>query len=149
MDDKDHAIIRVIERVRHDMSSRAVAEEIGLPISTVHRRIKRMVREGVIIGYRAVIDFDKTEQPIVANLLVKLRESTPEQPRMPKSVIITKIQAMDKVREITNIQGFNFDIIARIRCANIKALASLADTLNAIDGVERVVTTLIVEELIL
>jgi Lrp/AsnC family leucine-responsive transcriptional regulator len=148
MDDKDHAILRIIERVRSDLSSRAVAEEAGLPISTVHRRIKQMEHDGVIRGYRAVIDYEKTEQPIVANLLVKLRESTPEQPRIPKTVIMEKLRTLENVRGITNIQGFNFDLIARVRCGSIRALASLAETLTAIDGVERVVMTLIVEEVI-
>ena len=58
MDEKDEAILRILAR-RSGLSSRALSKMLHIPISTVHRRVKRLEREGVISGYKALIDFEK------------------------------------------------------------------------------------------
>ena len=55
MDDKDASIIKVLGR-KAGLSSRGLSKMLGMPISTVHRRIKKLEREGIIAGYRASID---------------------------------------------------------------------------------------------
>jgi len=65
VDEKDEMIIRILER-RSGLSSRTLSKILGIPISTVHRRIKRLEREGVIKGYKALIDYEKTARPIGA-----------------------------------------------------------------------------------
>ena len=47
-----------------ELSNTAVAAKVGLPISTVHRKIRRMELDWVIKGYRTIIDYEKTEWPI-------------------------------------------------------------------------------------
>ena len=56
MDERDEAIIKILERSAK-LSSRAIAKRVGLPISTVHRRIKKMEQEGLISGYKALINY--------------------------------------------------------------------------------------------
>jgi DNA-binding Lrp family transcriptional regulator len=147
MDEKDAAIIRVVEQVVKEPSSRNIAAKIGLPPSTVHRRIKKLEAEGVIIGYRAVINYDKTDRPISARLLIQLRESTREKPRISKNVIMGQLRNFDnEIREITNIQGFTFDLSVTVRCKNIKELSLLSEALSSLEGIERVATAIIVEE---
>lgn len=59
MDEKDEVIVRVLER-KAGLSSRSLSRIVGLPISTVHRRVKKLEREGVIIGYKALVNYEKT-----------------------------------------------------------------------------------------
>ena len=49
-----------------ELSNTAVAAKVGLPISTVHRKIRRMELDWVIKGYRTIIDYEKTEWSIGA-----------------------------------------------------------------------------------
>ncbi len=76
MDEKDEAIVRVLER-RSGLSSRALSKLLDMPMSTVHRRIKKLEQEGVITGYKALINYEKTTRPIGALLLINLEEVIP------------------------------------------------------------------------
>ena len=62
LDKKDEALVRVLER-KVGLSSRSLSRMVGLPISTVHRRVKKMEREGIIKGYKAIIDYEETVMP--------------------------------------------------------------------------------------
>ena len=59
MDEKDELILQALEK-NAKLSSRNIAEKIGLPISTVHRRIRKLEQDGVIKSFRAIIDYEKT-----------------------------------------------------------------------------------------
>ena len=41
------------------LSSREISEKTSIPVTTVHNKIKKMEKEGVIKGYRAVLDKKK------------------------------------------------------------------------------------------
>lgn len=85
MDEKDEAIIRVLKR-KAGLSSRSLARMVGLPISTVHRRVKKLEREGVIVGYKALINYEKTTTQIGALLLVNLAEVIPGRGHIPNGI---------------------------------------------------------------
>jgi Lrp/AsnC family leucine-responsive transcriptional regulator len=76
MDKKNEAIIRILSR-EAGLSSRALSKMLKIPISTVHRRVKKLEHEGVIKGYKAIINFEKTASPIGALLMVNLAEVIP------------------------------------------------------------------------
>ena len=67
MDEKDILILQVLEK-NAKLSSRTVAARVRLPISTVHRRIRRLEQDGVIKGCKAIIDYEKTDRPIARQL---------------------------------------------------------------------------------
>ena len=117
----------------------------GLPISTVHRRIKRLEREGVIIGYKAVIDYEKTTKPISALLLVDLPEGSGEK-HVPKSDLVAKFRKFEEIEEIIEVQAFNFDLVLKARLASLKRLASFMEELRMIEGMEELTSAIIVEE---
>jgi len=54
LDKKNEAIIRILSR-KAGLSSRTLSKMLKMPISTVHRRIKKLEREGIIQGYKANI----------------------------------------------------------------------------------------------
>lgn len=83
MDEKDEAIIRVMERTAK-LSSRAIAKIVRLPISTVHRRIRKLEQQHVIIGYKALIDYEKTNRPVSALILINPAEVIPGKGHIPK-----------------------------------------------------------------
>jgi DNA-binding Lrp family transcriptional regulator len=87
MDKKDEAILRILSR-KAGLSSRTLSEMLKLPISTVHRRIKKLEREGIIQGYKAVVNFEKTSRPIGTLLMVNLAEVIPGKGHIPKKDIM-------------------------------------------------------------
>ncbi len=145
MDKKDDLILQMLARNAR-LSSREVAKRVGLPISTVHRRIKKLENDGTIKGYRAVIDYEKTESPVAAFFFVNVEETT--QGRfVPKSTIVDTIRKLNEVYEIVDVQGINFDLVIRVRVRSVKELSSFAEKLRTIEGIEEFFSSIIVDEI--
>lgn len=74
LDDFDR---RLLELVRHDNQTpaRILAEELGLSISAVLRRLRRLREEKVIIADIAVLDPKLLGAAITIHVLVRLRQS--------------------------------------------------------------------------
>lgn len=147
MDEKDEAIIRILERSAK-LSSRAIAKRVGLPISTVHRRIKKMEREGVITGYKALIEYEKTKRPISALILINLAEVIPGKGHIPKKDIISKLERFHEIDEITDVQAANFDLAIKARLTGLKELSVFAEELRSIEGIEEISVAIITEEIV-
>ncbi|HII86264.1 TPA: Lrp/AsnC family transcriptional regulator [Candidatus Bathyarchaeota archaeon] len=144
MDKKDEALVWILAR-HANLSSRALSKMTGLPLSTVHRRIKRLEREGVIIGYKAVIDYEKTTKPISALLLVDLPEGSGEK-HVPKNDLVAKFAKFEEIEEIIEVQAFNFDLILKARVCSLKRLSAFMEELRMIEGIEELASAIIVEE---
>jgi len=112
----------------------------------VHRRIKKLELDGVIKGYRAVIDYEKTERPVGAFFFINIEE-TIQGRHIPKSKIIDALGKLSEVYEIVDVQGVNFDVIIRARFRSIKELSSFAEVLRTIEGIEESFSSIIVDEI--
>lgn len=150
MDEKDEAIIRVL-RQSAKLSSRAVARRVGLPISTVYRRIKRLEQEGVITGYRALINHKKTNKPVGAFVFINLAEVIPGKGHIPKKNIIGELKKLDEVEGLSDVippQAANFDLMIRARFTSLKELSKFMEKLRSIEGIEEASSAVIAEEII-
>jgi len=147
VDKKDEMILQVLEK-NAKLSSRAIAEKVGLPISTVHRRIIKLEQDGIIKGYRAKIDYEKTKRPISAYIFINVAETTPERGHTPKSTIIKKILKYREIHELADVQGSSFDLVAKTRFATLKDLSAFVEELREIEGIEELFSSIITEEIL-
>ena len=69
MDEKDMKIIEVLKK-DSSMSTQAISKEAGIPVTTVHNRIKRMKDQGIIKGYTVMLDHSKIGLGISAYILM-------------------------------------------------------------------------------
>jgi len=145
MDEKDELILQTLAR-NAKLSSREVARKVGLPISTVHRRIKKLEHDGAIKGYKAVIDFEKTKRPVGAFFFINIEETT-QGKHIPKSKIIDTLRKLSEINEIFDVQGVNFDLIILARFGSLKELSSFAEELRTIEGIEESFSSIIVDEI--
>ena len=148
LDDKDESIIRVIGR-RSGMSSRKLSGMLKIPISTVHRRIKNFEDEGVITGYMALIDYQKTSWPIGALLLVDLMEVIPGKGHIPKKEIIGILSNFSEVEEIVDVQAAEFDLMLKARFRTLRKLSDFVERLRDIEGIEETKSAVITDERVL
>jgi Lrp/AsnC family leucine-responsive transcriptional regulator len=148
MDRKNEAIIRILSR-KAGLSSRTLSKMLKIPISTVHRRVKKLEREGIIRGYKALINFEKTSWPIGTLLMVNLAEVIPGKGHIPKEDIIRSLSRFNEVEEIIEVQAADFDLILKARFVSLKAQADFVEDLRCIDGIEEISSAIIVEENIL
>jgi DNA-binding Lrp family transcriptional regulator len=145
MDKKDEAILRILSR-KAGLSSRTLSEMLKLPISTVHRRIKKLEREGIIQGYKAVVNFEKTSRPIGTLLMVNLAEVIPGKGHIPKKDIMKSLKRFNEVEEIIEVQAADFDLIVKARFESLKEQAKFVEDLRCIDGIEEISSAIIIEE---
>lgn len=145
MDEKDESIIRVLGR-RSGMPHRTLSRMLSIPLSTVHRRVKRFEQEGLIYGYRALIDYEKTPWPIGALLLINLSEVVPGKGHIPKKTIIETLQNFIQIEEIIEVQAVGFDLVVKSRFRSLRRLAEFIEGLRGIEGIEETTSAIITEE---
>jgi Lrp/AsnC family leucine-responsive transcriptional regulator len=61
----DRKIVTLLQQDAR-LSNAALAKKVGLTTSTVHERVKKLERKGVIKGYVAVVDPEALGKPITA-----------------------------------------------------------------------------------
>jgi len=148
LDKKDEALVRVLER-KSGLSSRSLSKMVGLPISTVHRRVKKMEREGIIKGYKAIIDYEKTTRPIGALLLVNLEEVVPGKGHIPKKDIVKGFRKFEEIEEVIDVQAYQFDLVIRARLKSLRRLSAVIEELRSVQGIEEISSAIITEEAVL
>jgi DNA-binding Lrp family transcriptional regulator len=147
MDKKNKAILRILSR-KAGLSSRTLSKMLKIPISTMHRRVKKLEREGIIQGYKAIIDFEKTPWPIGTLLMINLAEVIPGKGHIPKKDIIQSLRRFNEVEEIIEVQAADFDLIVKARFESLKEQANFVEDLRCIDGIEEISSAIIIEETI-
>ncbi|WP_435064942.1 Lrp/AsnC family transcriptional regulator [Halobaculum sp. EA56] len=64
IDDVDKAILYALQEDARSMSSGDIAERTGTSDSTVRKRIQRLESDGVIKGYSASVDYQRSGYPL-------------------------------------------------------------------------------------
>lgn len=129
IDENDTAIL---EELRTDAraSTRSIARKVGLPITTVHNRIKRLEREGVIRGYTAVVDHGALGLSVTARVLVTFAQA----PGITQADVARAIIAIgaDRAEIVTG----GSDLLVHLRVASIDELNDfIVRKLRAVAGV--------------
>jgi Lrp/AsnC family leucine-responsive transcriptional regulator len=148
MDKKNEAIIRILSR-KAGLSSRTLSKMLKMPISTVHRRVKKLEHEGIIEGYKAIINFEKTSWPIGTLLMVNLAEVIPGKGHIPKKDIMRSLSRFNEIEEIIEVQAADFDLIIKARFESLKDQSNFVEDLRCIEGIEEISSAIIIEENIL
>ena len=77
MEETDLAIVAALAADGR-MSYTDLAEKVGLSVSAVHQRVRRLEQRGVIRGYAAKVAFEALDLPLTA--FVAIRPMDPSQP---------------------------------------------------------------------
>jgi Lrp/AsnC family leucine-responsive transcriptional regulator len=148
MDKKNQAIIQILSR-KSGLSSRTLSKMLKIPISTVHRRVKKLEQAGIIEGYKAIVNFEKTTWPIGSLLMVNLAEVIPGKGHIPKADILRSLSRFNEIEEIIEVQAADFDLILKARFESLKDQSNFIEELRCIDGIEEISSAIIIEEKVL
>jgi Lrp/AsnC family leucine-responsive transcriptional regulator len=148
MDKKNEAILRILSR-EAGLTSRTLSKMLKIPVSTVHRRVKKLEHDGTIQGYKAIINFEKTSWPIATLSMINLAEVIPGKGHIPKKKIIQSLSRFNEIEEIIEVQAADFDLIVKARFERLKEHSNFVEELRCIDGIEEISSAIIIEEKIL
>ena len=122
MDEVDRSILGLLEADAR-LTYSDIGTRVGLAASSVHDRVRKLERSGVVKGYRAEIDFDKVDLPITAFVSLALRPSSPND-------IPGKVSEFPLVESCYSVAGDNSYVLI-VRAPSTKALEELLDAVRA------------------
>lgn len=122
MDDKDVAILALLEADAR-LGYSDIGTAVGLAGSSVHDRVRKLERSGVIKGYRADVDLEAAGLPITAIVSLALRPTSP-------SDIPAKIAEFPWVETCYSVAGDNSYALV-VRAPTTRDLEELLDALRA------------------
>jgi Lrp/AsnC family leucine-responsive transcriptional regulator len=96
LDDVDREILYALQEDARNMSSGDIAERTGTSDSTVRKRIQRLESDGIIKGYSASVDYQRSGYPL--RMLLFCTASIPERGEM-----IPDILAIDGVVSVQEL----------------------------------------------
>ena len=139
VDKKDIVILNALQEDAKQ-SSRDLSKKLGMPATTIHERIRKLEKEGVIKGYHVELDYEKVGFPTTAIVLVR---------RMPKVTPERKIfyrKIGDSASKLPNVQEVHvvtgeYDMVLKLRGKNEKEVgAYVVETIWNLPEVERTLT---------
>ncbi len=124
------------------LSQEQLAREVHLSRPAVHERIKRLEEEGVIRGYKAVLDWSALGYQLTAFTQVKAM-------RMSREAGKATMQLQNPaafVEECHRVAG-EWCLLLKIRAASPRDLEALLDQIHDIPGVQSTMTTTVLSTL--
>jgi len=145
VDNKDRIIIAELIKDSRQTTSR-LSKKLNIPITTIHNRIKKLIKTGVIINYTLNLDHNQLGRPIPAYIGVTINYNVPEE-KINQAEIAKKIKELDGVYE-TYIMTGGSDILVKVLTKDIADLNEfVTNRLRNIKGIDKTQTAIILKEL--
>lgn len=142
--DLDKIDIRILRVLQKDgrISNLKLAEEVHLSPTAVLERVKRLTRDGFILGYEARLNPDKLGAGMLVFIEVVLDRTTHDAMNTFKAAV----QVRAEIQECHLVAG-GFDYLIKTRVANMQAYRELVGSVIwALPGVRETRTYAVMEE---
>lgn len=115
---KYEAILNILKE-NCDISMKEISKRTGIPITTIHNRIKAMKKEGIIKCYRAIVDPKKLGYNVQAFVQIGVKGLDDEK--------IKKIASLPNVVECYVVSGPH-NVILKVYAENVEALNNFIES---------------------
>lgn len=141
LDQIDRRILRELQ-ANGRLTNTELSERVHLSATATNERVKRLTRDGFIIGYTALLSPEKLSRSLLLFVEVKLERTTPD----VFDAFAAAIRRTPDVLECHLIAG-GFDYLVKARVADMSAYRQfLSDLLIAIPGIRETRTYTVMEE---
>lgn len=137
LDNMDNAILKVLQEDARQ-STTALAQQVGAPRATVHERIKRMQRRGIIKGYNVRLNYQALKYPLTGFILVTFTPSL-ELSQKEAGRAMSRIPGVVEVHTITGeydflikVRGRSMDEIGNLIVEELRLLKGVGDTVTSV-----------------
>jgi len=146
MDVKNEKILAVLKE-NSRLSSQQISKRTLIPITTVHNRMKKMLKDGIITKFTIELDHKKIGKPLAAFILITVDYTLLNKHKMTQHDLAAKMIKLDNVEEAAILTGAA-DIIIKVRVESIEELDKfVTGDLRNIPGVEKTQTAIIMKEM--
>jgi Lrp/AsnC family transcriptional regulator, leucine-responsive regulatory protein len=135
LDEKDTHIIEELRRNGRETTAK-ISRKTGIPRVTVHERMKKMVKDGVIRKFSVLPNYSKLELGSTAFILVSYDPHS----KVTQRQLAEKIAKLANVYEVHILAG-DWDMLLKVRAKSIEDIGKLVvDKLREIEGIGKTVT---------
>ena len=141
LDRLDRKILRALQQEGR-LSNIELAEKVNLSPTATAERVKRLTRDGLIMGYMAILSPERLGRNLLVFVQVKLDRTTPD----VFDTFAEAVRQSDNVMECHMVAG-GFDYLVKARVAGMEAYrAFLSDVFLSLPGVCETHTYAVMEE---
>lgn len=135
----DELDVKIIKELQADarISFRELARKLGVSVTTVSGRVKKMINAGFIRSFTAIVDPEKVGPLFCASLYIKTENGTD-----PKKTG-EKISAIDGICYVYNTVGIH-DLIALGSAISRDALSEMIRRVSSTAGVREVIASMVI-----
>jgi len=145
VDGKDRKIVAELVNDSRQTTSK-LSKKLNIPITTVHNRIKNLIKKGIIINYTVNLDHNQLGRPIPAYIGVTINYNLPEK-KINQADVARKIKQLEGVYEVYIMTGGS-DILVKVLTKDISDLNEfVTGKLRNIEGIDKTQTAIILKEL--
>ncbi|QKR00478.1 Lrp/AsnC family transcriptional regulator [Metallosphaera tengchongensis] len=126
LDGIDRKILDILQKDSRTPFSR-LAKMLDLSESTIHMRVKRLVKEGVIKNFGIEIDLDRIGLNVLAFVLIKAEPKKYEE-------ILKKLIEMKEIYDIYDVTGEYYALL-KVRVKSREDLAKVLDYIGKLEGI--------------
>jgi len=142
LDEKDMRILDVL-RQNAKLTTHKISKKLAMPITTVHNRIKKLEKIGIIKRYTVELDYKKLDRSLLVYIGVTVTYTSPSGKKLHQEDIAKKIKKLPGVEEVDIMAG-GVDILVKIRLKDIDELNDFViRKLREIDGVDKTQTMVV------
>ena len=139
------ADIRILDTLQGEgrLTNQALAERVGLSASPCWRRVNRLEQDGVIAGYRSVLDRQKIGHGVLAFIRVRIdSHSEEEAEEFSRSVMRLK-----EVVACYSVAG-DADFLLQVVSSDLDSYADFAmNVVRRLPGIKEMQTTFVLKEI--
>lgn len=145
LDEKDKKIIEILKD-HGDYTTRQIAKKTLIPATTIHNRITKLKKEGVIKKFTIELDHKKIGTNRVIHILIDANLIWLKQHKQTQYDIAKKIRQFPEVERVDIVSG-GADMMVIARCANIDDFDHfLVKRLQPIEGIKHTQSLIVLHE---
>lgn len=144
VDNKDRKIIEELVRNSRQTTSQ-LSKKLNIPITTVHNRIKKLIKTGVIINYTLNLNHNLLGRPVPAYIGITINYAAPGK-KINQTDIANELKKIEGVYEVYILTGGS-DLLVKALVKDITELNTLVtEKLRNVAGVDKTQTSIILKE---
>lgn len=138
-------ILKLLEE-DSSLSNQEIGKTTQIPITTVHNRIKKLQKDGIIKKFTICLNYAKLGKPVSAIILVTINYDFSSE-KINQLDIAKKIRAYKDVTDLQIVTG-STDMVIRLQTTSIEQLNEfIINYLRPIPGIDKTQTMIVLKEI--
>jgi Lrp/AsnC family transcriptional regulator, leucine-responsive regulatory protein len=141
IDETDKKILRLLQRNAR-ITNKDLADKLGLSITPIFERVRKLEKRGYIKRYVAVLDYEKLDRGMIVFLHIKMQAHNNESIMR----LMEEVNTLDEVMECYHVTG-ETDFLLKVLVPNMRAYEDFVlGKLTKVKGIGNINSSIVMRE---